>query len=579
MQTTEYPCISDEAPKYRCCAELPGFLQPSWLPIATLSELGELPVVDSIECHELLATEWNPTTAEGGFPSSCPRPEVEPFGDAQPALPMTYISTSSEEFEHQLQALLDVRYEQNSEVERPEPTSPTPQPSHPDVMGASISDIAEFLRFDPFTSLKMSNCGRHSPVVCDPDISEVSRTDSRFAQPWGRILSAMERVSERRQNSRECPQRSVSAPDGPTKTVSQEQSTSSVNAVALFYAATTQNIVMMSETRSVMQLTNTQTICQRISSIKTTSSIQSQTQNRSPVRSLSARSIQALIAHLPFADLLTTDSLDNDAFRQSVQQYYSICRDLDTRSRPRHRFKEGKLSASGTSSVMRQAYPTVRCGRCAKVFQGQDRKRKLVCHRRKVHGSGSVGTRKGISSAPKDANASEGPNTSAGRCAPKGSNTPEVSSAPEVLGACLTDPRILSTWPSLTCNSPNAASPPSRTNQPAGASQALQTRCKRCNLEFSCQCIDWEAVPLRNQPAPWPLGPDLEYPPWPPGQAQRYPPLVCHRCGKIFTGKYASGNRMRHLGHAHKPMLDKALETCRRGLRKYNRIDALRRNG
>ncbi|KAH6615303.1 hypothetical protein C7974DRAFT_380156 [Boeremia exigua] len=59
---------------------------------------------------------------------------------------------------------------------------------------------------------------------------------------------------------------------------------------------------------------------------------------------------------------------------------------------------------------------------------------------------------------------------------------------------------------------------------------------------------------------------------------QRYQPAVCQHCGKIFTGKYGSGNCKRHVQQTHASIFDRAIHMCKMCMKTYNRADALRKH-
>ena len=77
-------------------------------------------------------------------------------------------------------------------------------------------------------------------------------------------------------------------------------------------------------------------------------------------------------------------------------------------------------------------------------------------------------------------------------------------------------------------------------------------------------------------PAYTPVTPDLQPPA--PNLQQRYPPSVCHQCGKVFTGKYGTGNCKRHVQQSHGSILDRVTHMCKVCMKTYNRADALRKH-
>lgn len=152
-----------------------------------------------------------------------------------------------------------------------------------------------------------------------------------------------------------------------------------------YYTAKSRQLVLTPDSSTMVQLTNSQNIARRTPTQRSTASRRILCRSNAPARTISARGMQALIDEMPFAKLLSTGSLRDDTFHRSVQEYHNVRKELVERARPRHRFRRGKPTAAGRGSVLRLAYPTVRCERCHKSFRGQDRKCRLVCHRQEVH--------------------------------------------------------------------------------------------------------------------------------------------------------------------------------------------------
>ncbi|KAF2727346.1 hypothetical protein EJ04DRAFT_517310 [Polyplosphaeria fusca] len=107
----------------------------------------------------------------------------------------------------------------------------------------------------------------------------------------------------------------------------------------------------------------------------------------------------SLNRRLPFAALMRSSSQQNAAFIQSVYALQDIRANLRARPPKAHRSNWGMVSMSGRGSVLKAAYPPIKCEMCPRTFVGQQRKRNLAGHRRRVHGYGSRGAR--ISRSPK----------------------------------------------------------------------------------------------------------------------------------------------------------------------------------
>jgi len=96
---------------------------------------------------------------------------------------------------------------------------------------------------------------------------------------------------------------------------------------------------------------------------------------------------EAVLKTLPFADLIRSGSLEDDAFCQSAFRLANTREILNKAKQPRYRYRHGRLSGSGKRRLQHVAFPPVKCDHCRRLFHGVDRRRKLGRHRRKVHES------------------------------------------------------------------------------------------------------------------------------------------------------------------------------------------------
>jgi hypothetical protein len=193
----------------------------------------------------------------------------------------------------------------------------------------------------------------------------------------------------------DCPARSASAPHPQEQehhvSIDSGQSGAALNGVSLYYASRNKTFTIEPDGTKVVQLTNSQKIRRRASFNGFMGSCDANTLNNiMGTLSLSDSLREAILMDLPFADLLRSRSLENPALYQSVQQLKHTKKMMNEALRPRHRFRGGRISGSGKGRVRRAAYPPLKCDQCRGVFDGNDRKRKLARHRRKVHACGSI---------------------------------------------------------------------------------------------------------------------------------------------------------------------------------------------
>ena len=96
---------------------------------------------------------------------------------------------------------------------------------------------------------------------------------------------------------------------------------------------------------------------------------------------------EAVLKTLPFADLIRSGSLEDNAFCQSAFRLANTREILNKAKQPRYRYRHGRLSGSGKRRLQHVAFPPVKCDHCLRLFHGVDRRRKLGRHRRKIHQS------------------------------------------------------------------------------------------------------------------------------------------------------------------------------------------------
>lgn len=95
--------------------------------------------------------------------------------------------------------------------------------------------------------------------------------------------------------------------------------------------------------------------------------------------------IRTLVSELPLDGLFRSSSLEGPHYYQSMQLLQAAKSSIRKLAGARIRFHWVKVSLTGSASLMRRAYPEVHCDCSKRVFEGNDRKRKLARHRRKVH--------------------------------------------------------------------------------------------------------------------------------------------------------------------------------------------------
>jgi hypothetical protein len=176
------------------------------------------------------------------------------------------------------------------------------------------------------------------------------------------------------------------------------ESSSHCNAVDRFYAATR---IVNTISQLVVPKNSLDRTLSRVDAQTPTSQCSTWTSAHSSLnKSLSLKTIQALLDGLPFEGLLTTATLGDRTFYSSAKTYCRTRQKLESHAEPRYRFINGKMAESDQTRLMCRTYPEMFCNRCSRKFGGQDRKRELVCHRKELHGvrTGTFGPENGESS-------------------------------------------------------------------------------------------------------------------------------------------------------------------------------------
>jgi hypothetical protein len=158
--------------------------------------------------------------------------------------------------------------------------------------------------------------------------------------------------------------------------------TPALNGVSIYYSTKTQHIILDACGQDLLQLTNSQRI-RRCSSFYI---IQARPAHTSSVkRSLTTRNVRDIIKNIPFANLVRHESLEKSSLLQSIQVLQKTRSSIRKAAKARHRFRCGKIPSTSQGTLMRRAYPELKCDHCNRGFHGNDRRLRLARHRRKVH--------------------------------------------------------------------------------------------------------------------------------------------------------------------------------------------------
>jgi len=160
-----------------------------------------------------------------------------------------------------------------------------------------------------------------------------------------------------------------------------------LNGVSIFYATTSERFIVNPDGQGVRQLTKALEIHQSCMRKPFRSSSLNELHHSKPaVRTYTVKINPKLLQNLPFANLIRSASLEDANFYQSVQDLHNMRYMMKAKEKQRHHFRAGKLSISARDSVIRKAYPPLKCDQCTRVFTGQHRRRILAGHCKRMHG-------------------------------------------------------------------------------------------------------------------------------------------------------------------------------------------------
>jgi hypothetical protein len=160
----------------------------------------------------------------------------------------------------------------------------------------------------------------------------------------------------------------------------------SQDAVALYYAARTNEMAVELEGHGLVQITNSQRLRRGASfQVRITSMRVRSLQNVEICRTLTVKRAESVLKALPFSNLLRSDSLEATGASQSLQILQKERAELNKTARFGRRFHGGKISASFKNRMVRAAYPDLKCAYCTQIFGVNDRKRNYARHCRTVH--------------------------------------------------------------------------------------------------------------------------------------------------------------------------------------------------
>jgi hypothetical protein len=160
-----------------------------------------------------------------------------------------------------------------------------------------------------------------------------------------------------------------------------------LNGVSIFYATTSERFIVNPDGQGVRQLTKALEIHQSCMRKPFRSSSLNELHHSKPaVRTYTVKINPKLLQNLPFANLIRSASLEDANFYQSVQDLHNMRYIMKAKEKQRHHFRAGKLSISARDSVIRKAYPPLKCDQCTRVFTGQHRRRILAGHCKRMHG-------------------------------------------------------------------------------------------------------------------------------------------------------------------------------------------------
>lgn len=160
-----------------------------------------------------------------------------------------------------------------------------------------------------------------------------------------------------------------------------------LNGVSIFYSSKDKEISMPIGHDRPSQMTNSQKIRRYFSLQERRRTIRSS----SIIRTCTMRNLRPLLKNVPFSRLMRSGSLEDLDFLESLKQLQAIRNAMDDAARSKHWFHAGQISVSSRSTVMRAAFPALKCISCPRMFRGADRKRRYARHCKKLHHSPSLG--------------------------------------------------------------------------------------------------------------------------------------------------------------------------------------------
>lgn len=365
-----------------------------------------------------------------------------------------------------------------------------------------------------------------------------------------------------------------------------------LDSVSLYYATTAKGMMMHLDGQGVAQLTNSQRIrrCASFQAHMTTFRSHSVRSMKS-IRSYTVKHVDSLLKVVPFPSLLRSGSFETSGFYHSVQLLHDARETAKQRSRIGLRFRNGKITASGRSTLMPTAYPSLKCGYCPRVFKGSERKRKYVRHCKNVH---KLKSHELESQDPRQSDARESitpfvpsphvfsvddmllPNWNIGATDESSQqvNTTDNSNDSDIADWIDIDPAPVSS-PLQTSGHERYHSRTWWGTLPTSATSQSEPEPGSDDLLWNRNYMPWASDRVVHSGAP--LSRIDENTKWTPSVQNMYETEVCTDCGAKFSGKYAKGNRLRHIRAKHSGN-QLSLISCRACGKQYRRADARRKH-
>jgi hypothetical protein len=373
------------------------------------------------------------------------------------------------------------------------------------------------------------------------------------------------------------PKRSLSASqathENSRETATAQHKVAALDSVSLYYATTAKGMIMHLDGQGVAQLTNSQRIrrCASFQARMTTFRSHS-VRSMKNIRSYTVKRVDSLLKVVPFPSLLRSGSFETSGFYHSVQLLHDARETVKQRSRIGLRFHNGKITASGRSTLIPAAYPSLKCGYCPRVFKGSERKRKYVRHCKNVH---KLKLHELESQGPCQSDARE-------RITPF-VPSPHVFSADEMLLPNWDIGTDVADWIDID---PAPVSIPLQTSgherhhsrswwetSPTSATSQSEPQPGSDDLVWNRNYVPWASDRVVHSGAPLPR--IDENTKWTPSVQNIYETEVCTDCGAKFSGKYAKGNRLRHIREKHS---GNQMSSCRACGKQYRRANARRKH-